>query len=65
MAKKKTEEQDGREFKAGDTVKVKLNDGRIVDATVRAVVNNDEDQKLQVDYGFEETALLGLWQVVR
>jgi uncharacterized protein (UPF0371 family) len=62
MAKKKAE-QVGREFKVGDAVKVKLNDGRIVNATVRSVMNNDGKQKLQVDYGHEETALIGAWQI--
>jgi hypothetical protein len=65
MAKKKPEEgNEGKSFAVGDTVKVKLNDGRVVDATVRAVVNNDGEQKLQVDYGHEETALIEFWQVV-
>jgi hypothetical protein len=63
MPKRKAEDEGN--FKVGDAVKVKLNDGRIVDATIRAVVINDGEQKLQVDYGHEETALLGLWQVVR
>jgi hypothetical protein len=44
MAKKK-ESEDGK-YEVGDHIKAKLNDGRIVDATVRAVVNNDGDQKL-------------------
>jgi hypothetical protein len=64
MAKKKPEEgNEGKSFAVGDTVKVKLNDGRVVDATVRALVN-DGEQKLQVDFGHEETALIGSWQVV-
>jgi hypothetical protein len=25
----------------------------------------DGEQKLQMDYGHEETALIGLWQIVR
>lgn len=47
--------------KVGDKLKVKLHDGRIVDAVVRAIVDND---KLQVDYGHEETALVKANQVV-
>jgi ABC-type transporter MlaC component len=58
--------QDGNKpYAVGDEVRVELNDGRVTDATVRAVVNNDGEQKLQVDYGHEETALIGLWQIVR
>jgi hypothetical protein len=46
------------EFHIGDKLKVKLHDGRIVDATVRALVNDGE--KLQVDFGHEETALVNV-----
>lgn len=51
-----------REFHVGDKLKIKLHDGRIVDATVRAIV--EEGSKLQVDYGHEETALVKPSQVV-
>jgi hypothetical protein len=50
------------EFYVGDQLKVKLLDGRIVDATVRAIV--DYRSKLQVDFGHEETALVKPSQVV-
>ena len=33
-----------REFAVGDKLKVKLHDGRIVDATVRAIVDDGELQ---------------------
>ena len=50
------------EFHVGDQLKVKLHDDRIVDATVRAIV--EEGSKLQVDFGHEETALVKSSQVV-
>jgi hypothetical protein len=53
MAKK---EKPDRDFAVGDTLKIKLYDGRIADAIVRAIV--DDGEKLQVDYGHEETALV-------
>ena len=62
MAKKASEE-DGKQYKVGDQIKVKLHDGRNVDATIRAVVHQDEDMKLIIDYGHEETATIALWQV--
>jgi hypothetical protein len=65
MAKKKAEEQDGREFKVGDRVTAKLHDGRKVEATIRAVSQQDGDVKLIIDYGHEETATVGLWQVIK
>jgi hypothetical protein len=43
----------------------KLNDVRKVEATIRAVSQQDGDVKLIIDYGHEETATIGLWQVVR
>ena len=42
----------------GDQVKVKLHTGEVVDATVRAVLEEGSDIKLQVDYGHDETALV-------
>jgi hypothetical protein len=51
-----------REFAVGDKFKVTLHDGRIVDATVRAIV--DDGGKLQVDFGHEEAAMGEPSQVV-
>ena len=51
------------EFKVGDRVTVSLSGGRIVDATVTAVVKYTKGPRLQVSYGKDETALVYLWQV--
>jgi hypothetical protein len=51
-----------REYHVGDKLQVKLHDGRTVDASVRAIV--DDGEKLQVDFGHEETALVSAKQVV-
>jgi hypothetical protein len=51
-------------YALGDRVKVNLHTGRIVDATVKAVVDNTDGKRLQVDFGKDETALIHLWQVV-
>ncbi len=45
-----------REFAVGGKLRIKLLGGRIVDATFRAIV--DDEAKLQVDFGHEETALV-------
>ena len=50
-------------YKVGDRVKVSLQNGLLVDATVRAVVDKPDGVRLQVDYGKDETALVQLWQV--
>ena len=54
---------DDRQFKVGDLVTVSLSGGRIVDATVTAVVKYTKAPRLQVSYGKDETALVYLWQV--
>lgn len=59
MAKK---DKPDREFAVGDKLQVKLHDGRIVDATVRAIV--DDGEKLQIDFGHEETALVKVSHVI-
>ncbi len=66
MGKKTSEKADDHlsEFKVGDRVKVNMHRGRIVDATVKAVIDHTDGKRLQVDFGKDETALVHLWQVV-
>jgi hypothetical protein len=64
VAKKKQSEDDGQ-YKVGDHITAKLNDGRKVEATIRAVSQQDGDVKLIIDYEHEETATVELWQVER
>jgi len=52
-----------RQFKVGDSVSITLQTGRIVDGTVRAIVEKTDGIRLQVDYGNDETALVELWRV--
>jgi hypothetical protein len=54
-----------REFKVGDKVRVNLHHGKIEDALVRAVIQDDDGTKLQVDVvGLDLTALIDTRQVV-
>jgi hypothetical protein len=64
-AKKKAShsEQDAS-YAVGDRLKVNLHTGRIVDATIKAIVERTDGKRLQVDFGKDETALIYLWQVV-
>ena len=48
----------------GDRVLVKLSGGRIVEATIKALVDTTEGVRLQADFGFDETALVYDWQIV-
>jgi hypothetical protein len=50
-------------YKVGDHVLLSLSGGRIVEATVKAVVDATDGLRLQVSFG-NETALIYLWQVV-
>jgi len=52
-----------RKHKVGDHVLVKLSGGRIVEATIKAIVDTTEGVRLQVDFG-NETARIYLWQIV-
>jgi hypothetical protein len=51
-----------RKYKVGNHVQVKLSGGRIVQATIKAVVETTEGVRLQVSVG-DETALIYLWQI--
>jgi hypothetical protein len=62
-SKKKAPEKDVS-YAVGDRVKVNMHRGRIVDATVKAVIERTDGKRLQVDFGKDETALVHLWQVV-
>jgi hypothetical protein len=52
-----------REPKVGDRLLVKLSGGRIVEATIKAVVDTTEGVRLQVSFG-NETAPIYPWQIV-
>jgi hypothetical protein len=53
-----------REFRVGEKVRVNLHAGKIVDATIRAIIPQTDGLRLQVDFRFEQTALIHMWQVV-
>jgi hypothetical protein len=49
---------DDRQFKVGDKIRVNLHHGKIEDTVVRAVIQDDDGTKLQVDVvGLDLTAL--------
>ena len=62
-AKKDKTERKINDFSVGDHVKVNIRRGRIVDATIKSVVETTEGVRLQVSFG-EETALIYPWQIV-
>jgi hypothetical protein len=48
----------------GDRVVVKLSGGRIVEATIRAIIDTTDGVRLHVSFG-DETALIYLWSLRR
>jgi hypothetical protein len=50
--------------KVGDHLTVKLSGGRIVEATVKAIVEKTDGVRFQVSFG-NETALVYPWQIVK
>ena len=54
-----------RQLNVGDKIRVNLHQGRIVDATIRAIIDRTDRKHYQVDFGHEQTALIQAWQIVR
>lgn len=61
-SRKKPERE--HQLNVGDHIKVNLHQGRIVDATVKAIIQRTDGRHYQVDFGHEQTALIQEWQVV-
>jgi len=55
---------DEPKYKVGDHIEISLNN-QIIDATIRAIVEQTDGLRLQVDFGNEQTALIHEWQVVK
>ena len=52
-----------RNHKVRDRVLVKLSGGRIVQATIKAIIETTDGVRLQVSFG-DETARIYEWQIV-
>ena len=67
MATKKRSDQPNERvnvFAVADRIRVNLHTGRIVEATIKAVINRTDGPRLQVDFGKDEAALIYFWQVI-
>jgi len=51
--------------KVGDKIRVNMHAGKIVDATIKAIIESTDGAKYQVDFGFDQTALVSEWQIVK
>jgi hypothetical protein len=63
--KKASHSEQEASYAVGDRIEVNLHTGRIVVATVKAVIERTDGKRLQVDFGKDETALIYLWQIVK
>jgi transcription antitermination factor NusG len=63
IVKKKPE--NSRQFNVGDKIRVNLHHGKFEDATIRAVISEEDGVELQIDFGYEQTALIPVSQVVQ
>ena len=52
------------EYQAGDRIQASINN-QIIDAVIRAVIEETSGLLLQVDFGHEQTALIDEWQIVK
>ena len=64
-AKNHKTERNINDFAVGDRVKGNMHRGRIIDATIKAIIGRTDGKRLPVDFGKDETTLIHLWQVVR
>ena len=55
---------DAPKYKVGDHIQISLNN-RILEATIRAVIEETSGVRLKVAFGHEQTALIHEWQVVK
>ena len=51
--------------KVSDKIKVNMHAGKIVDATIKAIIDSPDGVKYQVDFGHDQTALIQEWQIVK
>jgi hypothetical protein len=54
-----------KQAKIGDKIKVKIHAGKIVTATITAIIDSADGVKYEVDLGLDQTALVHEWQIVR
>jgi hypothetical protein len=53
-------------LKVSDKIQVSMSGSKIVDATIKAVLDDFTDGvRYQVDFGNDQTALIGEWQIVK
>jgi hypothetical protein len=54
-----------RQFPVGDKIRVNMHAGKIVDAAIKALISTTNGVQYQVDFGFDQTALIHQWQILK
>jgi hypothetical protein len=52
-----------REYKVGDRILIKLPPGSVSEGTIKAVFESSDGIKLQVAFGYDQTALIEEYQI--
>lgn len=52
-------------YHVGDQIKANMPSGKIVPATIKAIIETTGGAKYQVDFGHDQTALIDEWQIVK
>jgi hypothetical protein len=47
-----------RQYAVGDKIRVNMHAGKIVDATIKAIIDTTNGVKFQVDFGFDQITLV-------
>jgi hypothetical protein len=58
-------EKKRRQSKVGEHILVRFPVGKIEEVTIRAVIEGTDGVHLQVDWGYDQTALIEEWQVIK
>lgn len=54
-----------RQYKVGGKIRVNMHSGKIVDATIKAIIDTTGGVKYQIDFDVQRTALISEWQIVK
>lgn len=55
-----------KSYEVGNRVRVSMPGGKLVEAVIKAVLNDYTDGvRYQIDFGNEQTALIQEWQIVK
>lgn len=54
-----------KSYKVGDHIRVSMPGGKLVEATIKSILEHKDGLRFQVAFGHDQTALIGEWQIVK